>query len=98
MNISANTSVPTDIHDHEKLEDAWILVQSTHFEKYGRIIAFGIFGGLGVICNVLSIFVLVKSKLIKLWTYGLVLNLTVADLLLCTNGLITWLPGVILGR
>ena len=79
-------------------EQAWTLPESTMLEFLERLLAWGIFGGLGVTNNILSIFVLVKCRLTRIWTYGLILNLSVADLMFCTNSLVFWLPGVLLGR
>ena len=80
------------------LEQAWTLPELSTLEYLEQILAWGVLASLGVMTNILSIFVLVKSRLRKIWTYGLILNLSIADLLFCTNSLVLWLPGVLLGR
>ena len=63
-----------------------------------RLFLHGALATCGVILNLICILVLVKSRLIKQWTYGMVMNFCLSDLLFCITNVIGFLPGLINGR
>ena len=66
---------------------------------YGlRLCIHGILGTSGVLLNVVCIFLLLKTKLVKQWTYGMILNFCLSDLVFLTNIVVMFLPGVITER
>ena len=80
------------------LEFAFLLPESSKLEYGIRIFSYGVIAGLGLITNSLSIAVILLGKLHKNWTYCMVMNLSVTDLVLSLNYVMFWLPGVIMDK
>ena len=80
------------------LELAYLMPSGTQAEYVARIFCVGIVSSLGVITNTLSACVLIKGKLVKNWTYGMILNLTVTDWMLCLASICLRLPAVAIGK
>ena len=62
-----------------------------------QMITYGVLSIFGVITNCLSIFVLAKGQLLANWTYGMILNLSISDLVLCLDGCMLHLPTAVKG-
>jgi hypothetical protein len=67
-------------------------------ERTARLVLFGLIAGFGVLANLTSLVVLVTGRLYKQWTYAMLLNVTVCDLMFCLIALVAYLPGVVLNR
>ena len=75
---------------------AFLMPQSSVGFKVVRTITWGILGIVGMISNVLCASVIIKAKLYKSWTYGMILNLCVSDFIFCLKATVLTFPGVII--
>ena len=62
-----------------------------------QMITYAVLAIFGVITNTLSIFVLTKGKLLTNWTNGMILNLSISDLMLCLVFCMLYLPTAVRG-
>ena len=62
-----------------------------------QMIVFGFLAVFGVITNSISIFVLAKGTLLENWTNGMILNLSITDLILCLDFCLLYLPTAVRG-
>ena len=94
MNSTQNTS--TSFSDD--LIPEYFVTITTHAEYVTRIFCTGVLVMFGIVTNVLKIVVLIKGRLLKNWTYGMMLNLAVSDLIICVTGLVFFFPCVVMDR
>ena len=80
------------------IENAHLLPASPVLDFGFRVVINSVLPFLGIITNVLNIIVILKCKLSKNWTYGMIIHLSVADLLNCLNKVMFFLPGLVMGR
>ena len=77
---------------------AHLLPPDSATEHALKYLIFGGVGFMGVITNLLAICVLLKGRLYKHWTYGMILNLAFSDLLLSLCVFCFFLPNAITER
>ena len=80
------------------LEYAHSILPSPKLDFIIRCMTFTLVAPFGFVANILSIFVLLKGKLVKSWTFGMILNLSITDLLMCGHIVICYTPWFFLGR
>ena len=76
--------------------DFYFLIPNENFAA--RIILFGFIAGIGIPLNIISLVMLVKSRLVKSWTFGMIFNVTLSDLLLTLSAFVFFMPSVAEGR
>ena len=92
--MSANNS--SDVYPLSlPLDQAHLMKPDTRREFAWKCLIFGVLASVGTVLNALSIFVLLKSRLFKRWTFGIVLNLSLADLTICVDCVTLYLPPMI---
>ena len=74
------------------------LPDSTRLEMGMRTLSYGALAIVGLLMNLVSVGVIVKGKLYKNWTYVMLMNLCLADILLCVTYIIFFLPPVVMAR
>ena len=79
--------------------EAYFIVPKSTEAYYGvRVVTWGVFGWGGMISNAICAAVLIRSKLIKSWTYSMILSHCISDFIFCLHAGIMRFPGVIMER
>ena len=97
-NITNNISNGTSFKDIVPYALAHLLPETPPGQFTLQMITYGVLAIFGVITNCLSIFVLAKGKLLANWTNGMILNLSISDLILCLDLCMLYLPTAVKGR